>query len=70
MIEQKHHWDRTTQQIKALYCGSVVYGVCVVSRVAYGGTIKHCIELTEEFHLGGLTHTKGECIVVKEENIL
>lgn len=70
MIEQQHHWDRTTQQVKALYCGSIVSGAVVVSRVAYGGNIKHCVELTEPFTLGGLKHNVGECIVVKEENIL
>ena len=59
-------WDYTGKRVETNYQGVTVVGEVVSSRVKYGGTVQHTVELDDPICLHGATR---DCILVATEDV-
>jgi hypothetical protein len=59
-------WDRTNQVIRGTYCGVNYRGVVRGSRVKYGGTAQHTVDLFEDIEVFG--SPKSVILVLETED--
>lgn len=60
-------WNREGQAVAGIYCDRRVEGVVTSSRVKYGGSVQHTVDLNQPLELFGTTRTT---VLLDERDLL